>query len=239
MIERQLGGALAALLIGCIAAGCAGSAPVSSEGGSSGSTYGSTEELEALYHARLDSARARYSQADVEFMTGMIAHHAQALVMAALAPTHGASEEIQTLAARIANAQKDEIATMQKWLRDRDRPVPEIQIEGTTLTVRTPGQDGGHQGMHGHHHMPGMLTVAQLKQLDDASGPEFDRLFLEFMIQHHSGAVTMVHDLFGTDGAAQGDATFRLASDIQVDQVTEVARMELMLDALLEEEGGP
>ncbi len=182
---------------------------------------GSTTELEALYRARTDSARMRFTPADVHFMTGMIGHHAQALVMAALAPTHGASREIRTLAARIINAQNDEIATMQGWLRDRGQPVPEVEIEGTTLTV--------HGAEHATH-MPGMLTAEQMGELDEARGPEFDQLFLTYMIQHHGGAVTMVHDLFGTDGAAQDEAAFKLASDIQVDQLTEIARMELMLD---------
>ncbi len=83
-----------------------------------------TAELEALYRARMDSARMRFTDADVHFMTGMIGHHAQALVMAGLAPTHGASPAVQTLCARIINAQKDEIATMQHWLRDRGQPAP-------------------------------------------------------------------------------------------------------------------
>ncbi len=81
-------------------------------------------------------------------------------------------------------------------------------------------------------HMPGMLTPDQIRELDEARGPDFDRLFLTYMIQHHNGAVTMVHDLFGADGAAQGDLAFKLASDIQVDQISEIARMELMLEAL-------
>jgi uncharacterized protein (DUF305 family) len=180
-------------------------------------------ELEAIYRARADSARMRFTKADVQFMTGMVGHHAQALVMAALAPTHGASPSIQTLAARIINAQKDEIATMQQWLRDREQPVPEVHITGTTLMVHGPDDA---------MHMPGMLTPDQLRELDQARGAEFDRLFLTYMIQHHGGAVTMVHDLFGTDGAAQGDVMFKLASDIQVDQKTEIARMELMLESL-------
>jgi uncharacterized protein (DUF305 family) len=181
---------------------------------------GSTAELEALYQARTDSARMHFTPADVRFMTGMIGHHAQALVMAALAPTHGASPELQTLAARIINAQNDEIATMQGWLHDRGQPVPEVEIVGTTLTVR---------GAEHATHMPGMLTAEQMRELDEARGAEFDRVFLTYMIQHHQGAVTMVHDLFGTDGAAQDEAAFKLASDIQVDQLTEIARMELML----------
>ncbi|MGH7699019.1 MAG: DUF305 domain-containing protein [Gemmatimonadales bacterium] len=184
----------------------------------------STAELEALYRARTDSARMRFTEADVHFMTGMIAHHAQALVMSALAPTHGASPAVQTLCARIINAQRDEIATMQGWLRDRGQTVPEVHIEGLSLMIH---------GVAEHHpHMPGMLTRAQLEELDRARGAEFGRLFLTYMIQHHQGAVTMVHDLFGTDGAAQDEEAFKLASDIQVDQITEIARMTLMLSEL-------
>jgi uncharacterized protein (DUF305 family) len=162
-----------------------------------------------------------FTAADVHFMTGMIGHHAQALIMSALAPTHGASPQIQTLAARIINAQNDEIALMQAWLADRGQSVPEVEIEGTTLTV--------HGAEHATH-MPGMLTEEQMRELDAARGPEFDRVFLTYMIQHHRGAVTMVHELFGTDGAAQDEAAFKLASAIQVDQLTEIARMELMLE---------
>lgn len=184
---------------------------------------GSTAELEAIYLARTDSARMRFTEADARFMTGMIGHHAQALVMAGLAPTHGASRSVQTLAARIINAQEDEIATMQQWLRDRGQPVPEVHIVGTELMVH-----GADHAMH----MPGMLTPDQLRELDRARGAEFDRLFLTYMIQHHRGAVTMVHDLFSTDGAGQDEAVFKFASDVQVDQTTEIARMELMLEAL-------
>lgn len=183
----------------------------------------SAGELEALYHARQDSARMRYAAADVHFVTGMIGHHAQALVMAGLAPSHGASPAIRTLCARIINAQQDEIALMQRWLRDRGQPAPDVQLHGLALSI----EGGGHV-----MHMPGMLTPQQLAELDGAHGPLFDRLFLTYMIQHHRGAVTMVHDLFHTDGAAQDEAVFKLASDIQVDQATEIARMERMLDAL-------
>lgn len=183
----------------------------------------STAELEAIYRARSDSAAMRFTEADVRFMTGMIAHHGQALVMAALAPTNGASHEIQVLAARIINAQKDEIATMQQWLGDRGQTVPEVQIVGTRMMVHGP-----EYAMH----MPGMLSAEQLRELERARGTEFDRLFLRYMIQHHKGAVTMVHRLFETDGAAQEDVIFKVASDIQVDQITEIARMELMLEEL-------
>lgn len=183
----------------------------------------SNSEIEAIFRARMDSARTRFTDADVRFMTDMIGHHAQALVMARLAPSHGASPQVQTLAARIIAAQEDEIATMQQWLRDRGQTVPEIHVEGTRLMVH--GAD--HAG-----HMPGMITEEQLRELDRARGPEFDRLFLTYMIQHHRGAVTMVRDLFATDGVGQDEAVFKFASDAQVDQATEVARMELMLQAL-------
>jgi len=187
------------------------------------------EDIEALYRARMDSARMRFTEADVHFMTGMIGHHAQALIMAELAPTHGASPSVQTLCARILNAQRDEIAAMQRWLRDRGQVVPEVEIQGLRLTV--------HGAEHATH-MPGMLTDAQLHELDQARGPTFDRLFLTYMIQHHRGAVTMVHDLFAVDGAGQDNIAFKLASDIQVDQTTEIARMERMLLAVTSP-GGP
>jgi uncharacterized protein (DUF305 family) len=191
----------------------------------------SSSDLEALYWARQDSARARFTTADVRFMTMMITHHAQALVMAALAPTHGASEQVQTLAARITNAQRDEINTMQRWLRLRDRPVPTIDIEGTALRVNG-------TSVHGRD-MAGILTQAQIDELDAARGTVFDRLFLTYMIEHHRGAVAMVDTLLGTDGAAQDEATFRLASDINADQTTEIARMQRMLNALPETPTGP
>ena len=185
-------------------------------------------DLEALYWARQDSARSAFTEADARFMDGMIGHHAQALIMAALAPTNGASPAVRTLAARITNSQRDEIATMQRWLRDRGQPVPEVHIDGLTLMIH----GGRMDHMHGHAMMPGMLTDAQLHELAAAQGPDFDRLFLTYMIQHHSGARTMVDELFATDGAALDEAAFKLASDISADQRTEIARMQRMLDAL-------
>jgi uncharacterized protein (DUF305 family) len=130
------------------------------------------------------------------------------------ADTNGASPQVLRLAERILAGQQDEIASMQRWLRDRGRPVPD-----------------GHHGGHGHL-MPGMLTGAQLEELEAARGAEFDRLFLTFMIQHHRGAVAMVKDLFGTPGAARDETVFKFADDVGVDQTTEIARMERMLAAL-------
>jgi uncharacterized protein (DUF305 family) len=216
---------LAAVMIGWTATACGGAA----RSGTSATPASAPEsEFEALYRARQDSARMRFTDADVHFMTGMIGHHSQALVMSALAPTHGASPAVQTLAARIINAQNDEIALMEQWLRDRGQAVPEVHIDGLNLMIH-----GADHAMH----MPGMLTQEQLQQLDQARGTEFDRLFLTFMIQHHQGAITMVHDLFATDGAGQDDLAFKIASDVQVDQATEIDRMELML-ATLPGQGG-
>lgn len=187
-----------------------------------------SSELEELYWNRIDSARmSSFTQADVKFMTGMIAHHAQALIMSRLAPKNGASADIQTLAARIINAQKDEIATMQQWLRDRNQPVPNIEIEGLNLMVEINGEP-----YTMYKKMQGVLSQQQLNELAAAQGADFNRLFLKYMIEHHSGAVHMVDNLFGTDGAAQDEAAFRLASDIQVDQRTEIERMRMMLDNL-------
>jgi uncharacterized protein (DUF305 family) len=173
-----------------------------------------------------DSARARHTAADIRFMTDMIAHHAQAIIMARWAATHGASSSIRTLAGRVVNAQQDEIAIMQQWLRDRGLPVPEMRLDGIRVKMVV-------NGMEHEHRMPGMLTDEQMTQLDAARGAEFDRLFLTFMIQHHRGAVSMVKELIASPGAAQDDAVFKIASDINVDQTTEIDRMQKMLAAML------
>jgi uncharacterized protein (DUF305 family) len=158
--------------------------------------------------------------ADVEFMSGMISHHAQAIAMSKLAPTHGASETIRTLAGRVINAQQDEINLMQQWLRERNFPVPEASPTGMKMVMN---------GVEHEMLMPGMLTPEQMKQLDAARGPEFDELFLTLMIQHHRGAVGMVEKLFSTPGAGQNEIVFKFASDVNVDQTTEIARMEKTL----------
>ncbi|HEY0673118.1 MAG TPA: DUF305 domain-containing protein [Longimicrobiales bacterium] len=174
-----------------------------------------TTNAAAIEKARADSARLPYTEADVHFMTMMIGHHGQAVKVAGWAATHGASPAVQRLADRIINGQQDEITLMQQWLIDRRKPVP------------TPEDLVQH-----HHMMAGMLTEAQLQQLDAARGTEFDRLFLTFMIQHHNGAVAMARQLFATTGAAQDQAVYKFASDVNVDQTTEIARMEQMLASL-------
>jgi uncharacterized protein (DUF305 family) len=177
----------------------------------------------AIARAQADSARLPYTEADVHFMSAMISHHAQAIHMAEMAPTHAASAEVQRLAERIINAQQDEIATMQRWLRERRQPVPEPSILGHRMT------------MNGQEHvmlMPGMLTAEQLKALDQARGADFDWLFITSMIQHHRGAVEMVKQLFGTYGAGQDETVFKFASDVNVDQTTEINRMIKLLASL-------
>jgi uncharacterized protein (DUF305 family) len=181
-------------------------------------------EVSDVAQARPDSTRYPYTEADVRFMQHMIGHHAQAIAMADLAPTHDASAAIRRLAERIINAQQDEIRTMQQWLRERRLPVPEARPAGMTVT---------HGGVEHEMLMPGMLTPAQMKQLDEARGKAFDRLFLTFMIQHHQGAVSMVKDLFGSYGAGLDETVFKFASDVNVDQSTEIERMQTMLIALL------
>lgn len=174
--------------------------------------------------ARADSLRYPYTAGDVQFMSHMIGHHAQALVMAGWAPSHGANPEVQRLAARIINAQTDEINIMQTWLRDRRQPVPEAKPGPMKMVMN---------GMEHEMLMPGMLTDEQMKELDQARGKDFDRLFLRYMIQHHRGAVSMVNDLFQTPGAAQDETVFKFANDVQVDQTTEITRMERMLAFLI------
>ncbi|MEP7344953.1 MAG: DUF305 domain-containing protein [Gemmatimonadaceae bacterium] len=177
--------------------------------------------LSPAERAKADSGRPPYTAADVYFMSGMIGHHAQAVLMAGWAPSHGASQSVRILCERIVVGQRDEITFMQRWLRDRRETVPDA--------------DATHDMMPGMDHsklMPGMLTADELTALDRARGTEFDRLFLGYMIKHHQGALTMVDQLFGSNGAGQDDAIFKFASDVSADQSTEIERMGLMLSAL-------
>lgn len=225
MTRTRTLGITAALLAAVAVAGCS-TAPRGSARTAPQPATSEQGDLAAVARARADSARHPYTAADVHFMSAMIGHHAQAIVMAGLVPTHGASGSVRTLAERIISSQHDEIATMQQWLRDRQQPVPEARATG----MKTMMGGAGHE-MH-EMQMPGMLSEAQLKQLDQARGAEFDRLFLTFMIQHHRGAVAMVKELFGSFGAGQDETVFKFASDVNVDQTTEIARMQRMLLAL-------
>jgi uncharacterized protein (DUF305 family) len=160
------------------------------------------------------------NEADVEFMSGMIPHHAQAVLIAGWAASHGARQDVRILCERQVVAQRDEIALMQTWLRDRGRPVPPANATHHRMVMN---------GVEHDMLMPGMLTDEELAQLDKARGPEFDRLFLTFMIKHHEGAIAMVDTLFSSHGAAQDETVFRLASDIYADQITEIDFMWKML----------
>jgi uncharacterized protein (DUF305 family) len=154
-----------------------------------------------------------YTVADVQFMQHMIAHHAQAVVMAGMAKTHGAGREVQQLAEKIDISQRDEIEFMERWLAERGQAVP------TEEHLR-------------EMHMPGMLTPEQMAQLDAARGSEFDRLFLTFMIEHHRGALEMVKDLFADPNAGQDPELFQFVTDVDVDQRAEIHIMRSMLAML-------
>jgi uncharacterized protein (DUF305 family) len=151
------------------------------------------------------SATGGDTAAGVRFMQGMIAHHGQALVMTDLIPARTESEDIRTLGRRIEVSQKDEIARMRRWLESRGEAMPEGHAHGAL--------------------MPGMLTDEELDRLAASTGAEFERLFLEYMIRHHEGALVMVADLFSTEGAELGPELFQLANHIDADQRTEIARM--------------
>lgn len=258
-------------------------------------------DLSDLFWAHRDSVKMLFTDTDVEFMSGMIGHHAQALIMSSMASENEANPAVTTLTKRIINAQKDEIGIMQRWLADRGQTVPQVIIDGLQLKITAgtepllqfdpeqvahavhhfnehgtymdnahymemhgagamshdmhEGMEHGeeeehsnegmshdmhkgmgsmdHMGMHDHSSMPGMLTQAQLEELARAKGAAFDRLFLTYMIQHHTGAIIMVKDLVETDGAAQEGQIGKLAGEINVDQTTEIERMRVMLMELM------
>jgi len=193
----------ACLSVAALAAGCA-SAPRS-----------------GLHATPSGLGRLPYSDADVAFMSGMIPHHAQAVIMAGWAPSHGARKDVAILCERIVVGQRDEIGLMQTWLRDRGQPVPDATSTRMKMT------------MNGREHemlMPGMLSDEEMAELDRARGPEFDRLFLVGMIKHHQGAIDMVDVLFKAYGAAQDETIFKFANDVFADQSIEIDRMNKMLD---------
>jgi uncharacterized protein (DUF305 family) len=223
-LRRAAAVCLAVLTSGC---GAAGAGPAPGAPSAPNPVAGAASPMgaaAAIARARADSARYPYTAADVHFMQGMIGHHAQAIQMSRMAPTHGASPEVLRLADRIINAQQDEIRTMQRWLADRRQSVPEATPGPMRMVM---------DGMEHDMLMPGMLTDTQMHALDQARGPEFDRRFLTFMIQHHRGATSMVRDLFATYGAAQDETIFKFASDVNVDQTTEIARMQRLLGRLV------
>jgi uncharacterized protein (DUF305 family) len=156
------------------------------------------------------AAQTPVDSANVAFMQNMIAHHAQALEMTAMTAARSRRDDIKLLARRITESQASETTLMQGWLRRRDKPAADPS--------------------HGHHaDMPGMLTLAELETLSRAADAEFDRLFLELMIRHHEGALTMVARLNAIPGAGEEPELWQLVSHIDADQRAEIARMQRML----------
>ena len=169
------------------------------------------------------------SPKDVEFMQGMIVHHAQAVEMTALIESHTTNKDLRLLGARISHSQAEEIKFMKHWLAAKGEPtsMPMPDMPG----MHMPGMD-----MSSHHMMPGMLTPKQMEALRQAKGDQFDHLFLTGMIQHHTGALTMVKDLFDTAGAGQDAVLFNFATDVDSGQRAEIRIMQNMLGEHPQEE---
>jgi uncharacterized protein (DUF305 family) len=218
-MTRSIARILATAALTTAAAACASSGAAAGAAAGTPAAAGSTAHA-AHAAATPGTAAPKVNAADVHFMSGMIPHHAQAVLIAGWAPSHGARPDIQRLAERIVVAQKDEIQLMQDWLRQRGQPVP--AANATHLTME-------HNGMKHDMLMPGMLTEAELKRLDAARGSEFDRLFLQAMIGHHKGAISMVDELETADGSRQDETVFRFSQDVYADQTTEIRVMEQLL----------
>ncbi len=162
------------------------------------------------------------SPADVQFMQGMIVHHAQAVEMTALIESHTDNKDLMSLGARISRSQSDEIKFMKRWLVSRGQPVSEPMADMHHMKMP-------HDSMA---LMPGMLTPEQMEALRKARGEEFDRLFLTGMIQHHGGALIMVKELFDTAGAGQDAELFNFATDVDSGQRAEIRIMQNMLEKI-------
>ena len=194
-----------------LVAGCAGmrpAAPADPAATDHAATDHSAMNHSAAGHTGMDTAAD--ARPDVVFMQGMIPHHAQALAMAALVPGRGAGREVTLIAERIRVSQADEMARMARWLTRRGADVP--------------GPDA-----HAGHLMAGMLTPDQMARLAAASGADFDRLFLQFMIQHHEGALTMVGEILDAPRGTEASEVYALVSDIEADQTAEIDRMQTLL----------
>ena len=167
---------------------------------------------------------------DTEFMQGMIMHHAQAVEMTALVESHTENKALRLLGSRISKSQSDEMNFMKRWLQIRGEPISAMMPEMPGMKM--PGMDmSSHQML-----MPGMLTPKQMEALRKARGAEFDHQFLTGMIQHHTGALIMVKDLFGTAGAGQDAELFNFATDVDSGQLAEIKIMQTMLGENRQEE---
>jgi uncharacterized protein (DUF305 family) len=215
LTSHRIGAVLLTVLTGasCRTAG-AGSGPQIVQPGAPGE---STRVISA--EKAVDLSKVQHTPADVKFMQGMIGHHAQAVDMVALLKSRTTREDMRLLGLRIELSQEDEIRMMQRWLEVRGQEIPDphaMHVHGATL-------------------MPGMLTDEEMARLAEAKGADFDRLFLEGMIKHHGGALTMVQDLFATAGAGQEVEIFSFAADVDADQRMEIDRMGAMLNAIAKE----
>ena len=212
--------ASALLLAAATATACATSPPPSGAGSDEGpaprivqpgAPGEASRDFETGSQDRIEGAA--YTEADVRFMQGMIHHHAQALQMAALIPDRTSDRTFRQMGQRITISQRDEIAMMRRWLLDRGRDAPSGDPSGPLMM------------------MHGMLTPEQMRTLRDTEGVEFERYFLQFMIQHHGGAIVMVQELFNTPGAGQESTINFFANEVDSDQTIEVQRMQQMLAA--------
>jgi uncharacterized protein (DUF305 family) len=217
--SRSRAGLTTAMVLAALA-GCGGAA---GQAGQSG--HGGVHPAQPAGHSTATATVSRttpssHAQADVDFMQSMIAHHAQAILMTGLVAGRSSRPDVQLLARRIDISQAEEIEIMQRWLAERGEEVPAAD------------DPHAHHGHHGHEHlMPGMLTEEELARLAASRGPEFDRLFLEYMIRHHEGALVMVQELFAA-GGGQDSEMFQFASHVDGDQRIEIARMHRMLGEL-------
>jgi uncharacterized protein (DUF305 family) len=200
--------AAAALCAALLAGGCASAPP----------------RVSGAADQPIPDSHYRFTDADVDFMSGMIPHHAQAVIMGGWCGSHGARKDLAILCERMVVGQRDEIALMQQWLRDRGLPVPDAA--STRHRMKMPN------GVEHDMLMPGMLTDDEMAALDRARGAEFDRQFLVGMIKHHQGAIDMVDVLLKSYGAAQDETVFKFANDVQVDQAIEIDVMKEMLEEI-------
>ena len=180
---------------------------------SGGATRTSGMDMGHMHHEIVIPKGALYTKADVEFMQGMIAHHSQAIVMSRMAESHGANPQVLKLSNKIDQSQMPEIRIMQNWLQRNNQFVPDTS--------------SWHDVM-----MAGMLTPEQLKELDATRGVDFDRAYLQMMIQHHAGALKMVDDLFNASLAGQEVDVNVFANDVVTAQTTEIGIMQRLLSQL-------
>lgn len=222
-MTRSSASRLLSLCLPCVVGACASSSPRAPVLAAGAGVVVPGSAATAVAIATADSAARAFAPADVEFMQGMIPHHAQAVIMGRWAATHGARADVQRLCLRIVAAQSDEIGMMRRWLRERQQEVPD-----STATRHVMKMNGmAHEMM-----MPGMLSDDEMAQLDRARGPVFDRLFLNGMIRHHQGAIEMVETLLKNGNAGHDESVFRFANDVVSDQSAEIVVMRRMLETV-------